>query len=108
VDWESLVADVRRREQTAPSGGARDRWRPERVLTRLGLSLDMAGKETVEKILHKNAETLQSSNKTQGSDVETNKIEQNGDSKNENHIDQIESPVDINSLHPVAAIQVLL
>lgn len=107
VDWASLVADVRRREQTAPTGGARDRWRPERVLTRLGLSLDMAGKETVQNILQKNAETSQSEKKPEAvpENAETsNTVEQNG--KHNDEKEETEATFDINSLHPVAAIQV--
>ncbi|XP_037976761.2 zinc finger CCCH domain-containing protein 13 isoform X1 [Plutella xylostella] len=76
VDWASLVADVRRREQPAPSGGARDRWRPERVLARLGVSVHMAGEDTVKAIL--------------------DKAEPSED----------EAKIDVDGLHPVAAIQV--
>lgn len=106
VDWASLVADVRRREQTAPTGGARDRWRPERVLTRLGLSLDMAGKETVQNILHKNAETLNNNKKSPVPTQEQNNIEQNGKLE-EDCVEESDAPLDINSIHPVAAIQVI-
>lgn len=76
MDWASLVADVRRREQPAPSGGARDRWRPERVLARLGVSVHMAGEDTVKAIL--------------------DKAEPSED----------EAKIDVDGLHPVAAIQV--
>ncbi|KAL4712841.1 hypothetical protein ACJJTC_011911 [Scirpophaga incertulas] len=82
VDWASLVADVRRREQSAPTGGARDRWKPEKVLTRVGLSLEMAGKDTVQEILHKNAETLKSEKENgihTSQNTECNSTEQNGD-----------------------------
>ncbi|CAG4998089.1 unnamed protein product [Parnassius apollo] len=102
VDWASLVADARRREQVPPTGGARDRWRPERVLARLGLSLHMAGKDTVQSILNKNAETLQIEKNKIDSNTEKNKI-QNGLSENTEK--QNVSP-DVNSLHPVASIQV--
>lgn len=110
VDWASLVADVRRREQTAPTGGARDRWRPERVLTRLGLSLDMAGEETIQNILHKNAETLNTDKETPVAQLQENSeqsiTEQNGKIEHRHVLDP-DTPMDINSLHPVAAIQVL-
>ncbi|KAM3964594.1 LOW QUALITY PROTEIN: uncharacterized protein ACR2FA_000981 [Aphomia sociella] len=111
VDWASLVADVRRREQTTPSGGARDRWKPERVLARLGLSLHMAGKDTVQQILFKNADTNQSEKKQLESNsvnaTENNQVEQNG--KHEMDEDsKSNSPLDVNSLHPVAAIQVAI
>lgn len=106
VDWASLVADVRRREQTAPVGGARDRWRPERVLARLGLSVHMAGKDTVQKILEKNAESLPTENKPENTEnSETRPIEQNG--KHEEKMNTSE-PADVDALHPVAAIQVTL
>lgn len=105
VDWASLVADVRRREQTSvSSGGARDHWRPERVLARLGLSLHMAGKEVVQDILQKNAESLHDKNQVKQSESTESKdnIEVNGIHDQENQ----ESKSEIESLHPVAAIQV--
>ncbi|XP_023941530.2 zinc finger CCCH domain-containing protein 13 [Bicyclus anynana] len=100
VDWASLVADVHRREQTAPAGGARDRWRPERVLPRIGLSIEMAGKDTVQDILQQNAKSLQG-DKT-GADGDKNSL------VNGTHDDLHKSdyPTDVNDLHPVAAIQV--
>ncbi|XP_041970188.1 zinc finger CCCH domain-containing protein 13-like [Aricia agestis] len=101
VDWASLVADVRRREQVPPSSGARDRWRPERVLTRLGLSLEMASKETVEEILKKNAESIASEKASKANDEDKSPI-QNGTEETEKTV----APVDIESLHPVATIQV--
>lgn len=105
VDWASLVADVHRREQTAPVGGARDRWRPERVLARLGLSVQMAGKDTVQKILSKNAESLPAEKKAEITEApESDTIEQNG--KHEEKMETPETP-DVESLHPVAAIQVI-
>lgn len=111
VDWASLVADVRRREQTTPSGGARDRWRPERVLARLGLSLQMAGKDTVQDILYKNADTIQSKNKVPDSSSteisEKSQAEQNGKCETEDE-QKLEPPSDVNSIHPVAAIQVAI
>ncbi|CAH0700417.1 unnamed protein product [Spodoptera exigua] len=107
VDWASLVADVRRREQTGvSSGGARDRWRPERVLARLGLSLNMAGKDVVQDVLHKNAESLESEKKKQIQSLENDQkdtVEQNGIHENE---DKTEPVPDVSTLHPVAAIQV--
>ncbi|XP_028166734.1 zinc finger CCCH domain-containing protein 13-like isoform X1 [Ostrinia furnacalis] len=111
VDWASLVADVRRREQTAPTGGARDRWKPERVLTRLGLSIDMAGKETVQNILKKNAETMQAEKKPpvekQDNAEQSDSVEQNGQ-HDEGREEPEASTIDIDSLHPVAAIQVAI
>ncbi|XP_047514354.1 uncharacterized protein DDB_G0284459-like [Pieris napi] len=86
VDWASLVADVNRREQKPPTGGARDRWRPERVLARLGLSINMAGKEKVQDILQKNRESMESK------DGLTN--------------GKHEACTDVESLHPVGAVQV--
>ncbi|XP_013182926.2 zinc finger CCCH domain-containing protein 13 [Amyelois transitella] len=107
VDWASLVADVHRREHTVPTGGARDRWKPERVLSRLGLSLDMAGKDVVEKILHKNADTLAEakSGETNSKENAEGKPIENGEQKEEK---KAEPPPDVNSLHPVAAIQVAI
>lgn len=97
VDWASLVADVRRREQTSvSSGGARDRWGPERVLARLGLSLQMAGKDMVQNILQKNNEQLQDKQQSDGSERK-----ENGTDKG-----KTEATIDVSSLHPVAAIQV--
>ncbi|CAH2067198.1 unnamed protein product, partial [Iphiclides podalirius] len=106
VDWASLVADARRREQVPSTGGARDRWRPERVLARLGLSLQMAGKDTVQNILNKNAETPQKEDDKIASNVEKDKtINQNGECEKTEK--QIVLP-DVNSLHPVASIQVAM
>lgn len=101
VDWASLVADVRRREQTTPSGGARDRWKPEKVLSRIGLSLEMAGKELVQEILVKNAETLREEMKNldKSSSDDKGVVEQNGTHEKE------DIP-DVTALHSVAAIQV--
>lgn len=103
------MADVRRREQTSvSSGGARDRWRPERVLARLGLSLHMAGSEIVQDVLQKNAESLQSDKKKQATLLDNSdqkdKVEQNGTHENETNV---ESVPDVSTLHPVAAIQVI-
>lgn len=106
VDWASLVADVHRRERTAPIGGARDRWKPERVLARLGLSIHMAGKTTVQEIMHKNAESLQAEQATNvepSSELAANI--QNGKHDND---DKPAVVTDVNSLHPVAAMQVRL
>lgn len=108
VDWASLVADVRRREQTGvSSGGARDRWRPERVLARLGLSINMAGKDVVQDVLQKNAESLESEKKKQMQSLENSDqkdtIEQNGIHENETKTEPVP---DVSTLHPVAAIQV--
>lgn len=102
VDWASLVADVRRREQSAPSGGARDRWRPEKVLTRLGLSLHMAGKDTVEGILHMNAEATESEKKDEIQDIN------NSHKSQENQVETPAVNINLSSLHPVAAIQVAM
>ncbi|XP_063376543.1 zinc finger CCCH domain-containing protein 13-like [Cydia fagiglandana] len=107
VDWASLVADVHRREQTAPTGGARDRWKPERVLARLGLSVHMAGKDTVQDILHKNAESLltqkTAKNESSSEHPPENAPDQNGKHEED---DKPVLPPDVESLHPVAAIQV--
>lgn len=106
VDWASLVADVRRREQTTPSGGARDRWRPEKVLTRIGLSVQMAGKDLVQNILDKNADTLREEKKAleqKPENGEQDAIELNGTHENEEEKQEL-SP-DVDSLHPVASIQ---
>lgn len=103
MDWASLVADVRRREQTAPVGGARDRWRPERVLARLGLSVHMAGKNTVQDVLHKNAESLKENNTEKS---ESQILEQNGKHEEEEK-PKVEPVPHVDTLHPVAAIQVL-
>lgn len=104
VDWASLVEDVRRREHVASTGGARDRWRPERVLTRLGLSVEMAGKATVQSILDKNA----SASNKQGHHERAN--EANGDvetfTRNSNNDEKSDYIQDVNALHPVAAVQV--
>ncbi|XP_049879549.1 zinc finger CCCH domain-containing protein 13-like [Pectinophora gossypiella] len=112
VDWASLVADVRRREQTAPVGGARDRWRPERVLARLGLSVNMAGKNTVQDILQKNAESQEPipDNKADNQDSENPEIktEQNGNLEEEEVKIEPKPTPDVNSLHPVAVIQVAI
>ncbi|XP_050670430.1 uncharacterized protein DDB_G0284459-like isoform X1 [Leptidea sinapis] len=103
VDWASLVADVNRREQKPPTGGARDRWRPERVLARLGLSLNMAGKEKVQQILEKNAQIVEK--ESQGDSG--GKLVTNG-----KHDEDEEKPKpvlpNVDELHPVAAIQVAL
>ncbi|KPJ12285.1 Zinc finger CCCH domain-containing protein 13 [Papilio machaon] len=103
VDWASLVADARRREQVPSTGGARDRWRPERVLARIGLSIHMAGKDIVQNILDKNAESLQAEKDQQESNNVDNAVVENGQCE-----DSLEKdiPRDVNSLHPVAAIQV--
>lgn len=98
------MADVRRREQTAPVGGARDRWRPERVLARLGLSVHMAGKNTVQDVLHKNAESLKEDNSTEKSDSQP--VEQNGKHEEEEK-PKVEPTSLVDTLHPVAAIQVV-
>lgn len=102
VDWASLVADARRREQVPSTGGARDRWRPERVLARIGLSIHMAGKDTVQKILDKNAESIQAEKDQQVSNNGDDAV-QNGQC--EESLEK-EIPKDVNSLHPIAAIQV--
>ncbi|CAK1550123.1 unnamed protein product [Leptosia nina] len=99
VDWASLVADVNRREQKPPTGGARDRWRPERVLSRLGLSFNMAGKDKVQSILQKNAESIEKGNKEV--DAKQGKEMLNGNDKD------VQTP-DVNSLHPVASVQVAI
>ncbi|GBP31170.1 Zinc finger CCCH domain-containing protein 13 [Eumeta japonica] len=106
VDWASLVAEVRRREQPAPTTGARERWRPERLLARLGLSVEMAGKEVVQNILEKDYKTrLHEKENSEGSKHNTEEnqsIDQNGKSE-----EKLMEPVpDVDSLHPVAAIQV--
>ncbi|XP_045785216.1 zinc finger CCCH domain-containing protein 13-like [Maniola jurtina] len=101
VDWASLVADVHRREQTAPAGGARDRWRPERVLSRIGLSIEMAGKDTVQSILQQNAKSLQTEKKSGNGDKPGLVNGKHDDDKQKSDI-----PTDVNDLHPVAAIQV--
>lgn len=109
MDWASLVADVRRREQTASTGDARDRWRPERVLARLGLSIDMAGKETVQNILSKNVETIQNIKAPEPQTGQVNEdklVLTNGKSEEDKHETPSVSPLDINDMHPVAAIQV--
>ncbi|XP_037301570.1 zinc finger CCCH domain-containing protein 13-like [Manduca sexta] len=112
VDWASLVADVRRREQTTSSGGARDRWRPERVLARLGLSIHMAGKDIVESIMHKNAESLYEETKSQeknSDDAEQNNTaDQNGSHEDETIKAKINVSQDVDILHPVASIQVAM
>lgn len=105
MDWASLVADVHRREQTASVGGARDRWRPERVLARLGLSVHMAGKNTVQDVLHKNAESLKEDKCTEKSESQT--VEQNGKHEAEEK-PKVEPASHVDTLHPVAAIQVIL
>lgn len=112
VDWASLVADVRRREHTAPTGGARERWKPERVLSRLGLSLNMAGKEIVQQILDKNAQIIESGIPREQENA-SECTEQNIEAKqNGEHIEHVENnlepPPDVNSLHPVASIQVYI
>lgn len=94
VDWASLVADVQRHERASATGGARHRWRPERVLTRLGLSVHMAGRETVQQILDTNA---------QNEDKQPDEtVTQNGSQADNAEI----TPPTVDSLHPVAAIQV--
>ncbi|XP_047041687.1 uncharacterized protein DDB_G0284459-like isoform X3 [Helicoverpa zea] len=110
VDWASLVADVRRREQTSvSSGGARDRWRPERVLAHLGLSLNMAGKEVVQDVLQKNAESLQLDKKKQVQILENSDqkdvVEQNGTHEANTETEPVP---DVSTLHPVGAIQVAM
>lgn len=98
------MADVHRREQTAPAGGVRDRWKPECVLSRLGLSIDMAGKDTVQNIIQQNAKSIQSDKKTSDNDDKSNLI--NGQHEDK----ELEKPdiscTDVDKLHPVAAIQV--
>lgn len=109
VDWASLVADVRRREQPAPTGGARDRWRPERVLARIGLSLEMAGADTVRDILEKNAKINEAESKAKEKAAESNEVAgHNGNGKHHEDEKPFESAplVDMDSLHPVAEIQV--
>ncbi|CAH2104356.1 unnamed protein product [Euphydryas editha] len=105
VDWASLVADVHRREQIAPAGGARDRWRPECVLSRLGLSFDMAGRDTVQNIIQQNAKSLEPVKKeTEEDEVKSNLV--NGQHEDK-ELDKPEtSCIDVDKLHPVAAIQV--
>ncbi|XP_061707488.1 zinc finger CCCH domain-containing protein 13-like [Cydia pomonella] len=109
VDWASLVADVHRREQTAPTGGARDRWKPERVLARLGLSVHMAGKDTVQDILNKNAESLLTE-KTSKDEPCSEHPPENTPGQNGKHEEDEKPalPPDVESLHPVAAIQVAI
>ncbi|XP_047545029.1 zinc finger CCCH domain-containing protein 13-like [Vanessa atalanta] len=109
VDWASLVADVHRREQTAPAGGARDRWRPECVLSRIGLSIDMAGKETVQNIIQQNASALQSEQskvKTEDIDDKSNLV--NGQHEDKNDEKSTLPHTDVDKLHPVATIQVAM
>lgn len=101
VDWASLVADVHRREQTAPAGGARDRWRPERVLPRLGLSIDMAGKPVVQNILEQNTKSLAQENKDDQPTLVNGNHEQNNSDKSE-------VPSDVDTINPIAAIQVAI
>lgn len=96
------MADVHRREQITPSGGARDRWRPEKVLTRIGLSIQMAGKELVQEILDKNA-IIDKKDSQQNLSSEKDGTLQNGTHNKEE--EQQKSAPDVNSLHPVAAIQ---
>ncbi|XP_045511339.1 fl(2)d-associated complex component-like isoform X2 [Colias croceus] len=103
VDWASLVADVNRREQKPPTGGARDRWRPERVLARLGLSVNMAGKDKVQKILEKNGESAKLENESHTTSDGTTLT--NG--KHEEQ-DSASNVPDVNDLHPVASIQVAM
>lgn len=62
----------------------------------------MAGKEIVQDVLQKNAESLQSDKKKQvlfDNADQKDKVEQNGTLENE-------SVPDVSTLHPVAAIQV--
>lgn len=92
---------MHRREQISPSGGARDRWRPEKVLTRVGLSIQMAGKELVQDILNKNAETDKRDSENHSPEKEG--TEQNGTHEKDEE-QQLLAP-DVESLHPVAAIQ---
>lgn len=99
------MADVRRREQSTPSGGARDRWRPEKVLTRVGVSIQMAGKDIVQDILDKNAETIRAEKKAIEEKAENSEAK-NGIDQNGTHELVKELSPDVNSLHPVAAIQV--
>ncbi|OWR44339.1 hypothetical protein KGM_211150 [Danaus plexippus plexippus] len=105
VDWASLVADVRRREQTAPTGGTRDRWRPERVLSRLGLSVDMAGREAVQKILQENKESLASETKSTENGVDDSNVVNGNHDENET---KANTPMNVDDLHPVAVIQVAM
>lgn len=98
------MADVHRREQTAPAGGARDRWRPERVLPRLGLSIDMAGKSVVQNILEQNVKSLQEKPASQENNEDKPALV-NGKHE-ENNLDKSQVPLDVDKLNPVAAIQV--
>lgn len=108
VDWASLVADVRRREQTTPTSGARERWRPERVLARVGLSVHLAGKDLVSDILKNNKELLQAEKTAQDQKCEKseNLVQENG--CHDIQTRKLEDISDIQILHPVAFIQVAM
>lgn len=52
VDWASLVTESRPRVKSEKTGSAKGRWEYHKVLTRIGISLEMAGEELVKEILH--------------------------------------------------------
>lgn len=108
VDWASLVADVQRREQVAPTGGVRDRWRPERVLTRLGISVEMAGKDLVQNILTKNAENSKIEDTKNETATVNGEGAQNGNAINDSKTEDSVPPPTVDSIHPVAAVQVAI
>lgn len=85
VDWASLVAESRPKTKLENSGSAKKRWESLQVLSRVGLSLEMTGKELIDEII---------------SEIKENQKE-NDDDTEENKID----PEKLFS-HPVAAIQV--
>lgn len=85
VDWASLVAESRPRVKPETSGSAKKRWDSLKVLSRVGLSLQMAGEKLIREI------------------VEESKLKENT-VKQENQVKKEEILIS----HPIAVIQVAI
>lgn len=88
VDWASLVAESRPRVKQEKSGSAKKRWESLKVLSRVGLSLEMAGEKLIKEILKESHDKEKEENKSE-SEEEVKKEE-------------------VVITHPVAAIQVAI
>lgn len=85
VDWASLVAESRPRIKPQTTGSAKKRWDSIKVLSRVGLSVEMAGEQLVKEILTENQQ-----NQIKDEDTVKVKLE----------------PIEIS--HPLATIQVAI
>lgn len=114
VDWASLVAESRPRNKLEKSGSAKKRWEYHKVLTRVGISLEMAGEALVNEILRANKESEQKEKiEERKSEVGNEDLSSSVDSAAETETPdvKVEVKVDIEEIkvpHPVAAIQVAL